>query len=260
MLFLCVTASHIPAARSESAVACCNVVELRQYTLHPGTQKAFTALFEGTFTEPQEATGMTVIGEFEDLDRPNHFVWMRGFQDMVARVTELDRFYQGEVWHAHRDEANGSIEDSGNVLLLQTTSATFGLDNLPARPPLGSDPSPAGLVVVTLYYTAANDARRFGSEFERTFPDLAATQGARTLAVYVTSMEPNNYPRLPVRSGEAIVVWIAGFANATAYVNFETKIAKSEHWIARWNAARAQLSRDPEVLRLVPTAGSRLRG
>lgn len=260
VLFLGVTASRIPAATPGTTVPCCSVVELRQYTLHPGMQTGFTALFETTFTEPQEATGMTVIGEFEDLDRPNHFVWMRGFQDMAARVTELDRFYQGEVWHAHRDEANSSIEDSGNVLLLQTASATFGFDNLPARPAIGNNPSPAGLVVVTLYYTSANDARTFGSEFERIFPALAAAQGARTLAVYVTSAEPNNYPKLPVRGGEPVVAWIAGFANATAYANYEAAIGKDAHWMARWNVARAQLSRAPEVLRLIPTAGSRLRG
>ena len=61
---------------------CCPIVELRQYTLHPGKRDVLIDLFDRKFVESQEALGMKVIGQFRDLDNPNRFVWLRGFRDM----------------------------------------------------------------------------------------------------------------------------------------------------------------------------------
>src|SRR5580700_4776030 len=116
-----------PAAWSpgtQAAVSCCNVVELRQYTLHAGRREPFIELFDRTFADPLDATGMTVIGQFRDLDRPDRFVWLRGFQDMPSRARELAAFYDSNLWHAYRNEANASIDDSDNVLLLEPASPT----------------------------------------------------------------------------------------------------------------------------------------
>src|SRR3546814_4941010 len=67
------------------------VVELRQYTLHPGQRDVLIELFEREFIESQEATGIRVIGQFRDLDDPDRFVWLRGFADLPARARALDR-------------------------------------------------------------------------------------------------------------------------------------------------------------------------
>ncbi len=40
------------------------IVELRQYTLHPGQRDVLIELFERAFIEVQEAGGATVIGQF----------------------------------------------------------------------------------------------------------------------------------------------------------------------------------------------------
>jgi hypothetical protein len=57
---------------------CCPIVELRQYTLHPGKRDVLIDLFDREFIDPQEALGMKVIGQFRDLDDRNRFVWLRG--------------------------------------------------------------------------------------------------------------------------------------------------------------------------------------
>src|SRR5262249_21434026 len=98
---------------------CCPIVELRQYTLHPGRRDALVALFEAEFVESQEACGMTIIGTFRDLDDPDRFVWLRGFSDMETRAAALAAFYGGPVWKAHREAANATMVDSDNVLLLR---------------------------------------------------------------------------------------------------------------------------------------------
>src|SRR5690348_9525558 len=95
-----------------------SLIELRQYTLYDGKRDTLIDLFEREFVESQEAQGMKVIGTFRDLDRPNRFVWLRGFTGMDARLAGLSSFYDGPVWQAHRNEANATMIDSDNVFLL----------------------------------------------------------------------------------------------------------------------------------------------
>ena len=101
------------------------ITELRQYTLHPGRRDELIELFDREFVETQEAVGIQVIGQFYDLDDPNRFVWLRGFNDMSAREQSLTAFYNGPVWKAHRDAANATMVNSDNVLLLKTQSIPF---------------------------------------------------------------------------------------------------------------------------------------
>src|SRR5471030_2209436 len=95
------------------------VLELRQYTLHPGHRDELIALFEREFVETQEAVGSHVLGTFRDLDAPDRFVWLRGFADMAARADALGAFYGGPAWQRHRDAANATMVDSDDVLLLR---------------------------------------------------------------------------------------------------------------------------------------------
>ena len=96
------------------------IVELRQYTLHPQQREVLIDLFDREFVETQEALGMRVLGQFRDLDRPDQFVWLRGFADMPARQRALEGFYGGPVWAAHRHAANATMIDSDNVHLLRS--------------------------------------------------------------------------------------------------------------------------------------------
>src|SRR5512147_612265 len=116
------------------------IVELRQYTLHPGMRDDLIELFDREFVETQEAVGIQVIGQFRNLDDPDQFVWLRGFNDMSARKQSLSAFYNGSIWKAHRDAANATMIDSDNVLLLRLAHPTsgFSLENK-HRPPPGSD-------------------------------------------------------------------------------------------------------------------------
>jgi NIPSNAP len=257
-------AQRAPAAGSpgtQADASCCNVVELRQYTLHPGRREPFIDLFDRTFADPLDATGMTVIGQFRDLDRSDRFVWLRGFQDMPSRAKELASFYDSDLWHAYRNEANASIDDSDNVLLLEPASPTFRFKSIPPRVGTEDAPSPAGLVVATLYYAKADRLSAFATIFDRSLRLRAEASGAHTLAEYLTSTQENNFPRLPVRVGEHVFVWVANFTGPEAYATYQARLAVDKEWTATlWPTAREHLTRDPEVLRLTPTRRSRLRG
>src|ERR1700733_128095 len=94
------------------AVETSPVVELRQYTLHPGQRDVLMSLFEKKFVPGQQAAGIRLHGEFTDTGNPDRFVWLRGFPSMNERPGELDAFYGGPVWKANRTEANATMIDS----------------------------------------------------------------------------------------------------------------------------------------------------
>jgi hypothetical protein len=71
---------------------CCPVVELRQYTLHPGKREVLIELFDREFVESQEQLGMNVLGQFRDLENADRFVWLRGFRNMSERAEGLKSF------------------------------------------------------------------------------------------------------------------------------------------------------------------------
>ena len=246
---------------ANAQASCCNVLELRQYTLHPGRREPFVDLFDRVFADPLDATGMTVVGQFRDLDRPDRFVWMRGFQTMAARAQELAAFYDSDLWHTHRSEANASIVDSDNVLLLEPASSSLQFKDVPPRPPLADPTASGGLLVVTLYYAKPETLAAFGALFEHSLRARLEAAGGTTVAAYITSTQPNNFPRLPIRVGEHIYVWVARFKDTEAYAAYQIRLDADQGWSHKlWPAARDRLNREPEVLRLTPTPRSRLRG
>ncbi|WP_296737657.1 NIPSNAP family protein [Mesorhizobium sp.] len=194
------------------------IVELRQYTLKPGQRETLIALFDREFVETQEATGMTVIGQFRDLDRPDMFVWLRGFEDMTARKNALTAFYDGPVWAAHKDAANATMIDSDDVLLLKPAWRGAEFDLRPAAAEaksMSDDRRLPGFVEISIHHlqpgTEASFAERFRTE---TLPQM--TDGAQVLAAFITERAENTFPRLPVRAGETVFVAVTAAAGAAA--------------------------------------------
>lgn len=63
-------ASCVMTLTSEStapAALDCRVVELRQYTLHPGRRDTLIELFDCEFVDSQDAVGIHVLGQFRDF-------------------------------------------------------------------------------------------------------------------------------------------------------------------------------------------------
>ena len=69
------------------------VIELRDYLIRDGMTRDFVRYFEEHFLFSQRETGMHVLGQFEVVDAPSRFVWIRGFEDMATRRRGLERFY-----------------------------------------------------------------------------------------------------------------------------------------------------------------------
>jgi hypothetical protein len=232
----------------------CAVVELRQYTLHPGKRDVLIEIFDREFVEPQEALGMSLLGQFRVVDDPNRFVWMRGFEDMPSRLAGLTGFYTGPVWMANRSAANDTMVDSDNVLLLRPAWPGSGLNHLPnRRPAAGSEEVPPGLVDITVFSlkTAADGALLDFCQGKMT--SVLENAGALNVAWYVTEEADNNFPRLPVRTGEHVLVGVAVFRDEAHYDAF----IKSGAWDRLIAPALEQwLSGNTQSMRLTPTARS----
>jgi quinol monooxygenase YgiN len=237
------------------------IVELRQYTLHPGQRDTLIELFDREFVETQEAVGMQVIGQFHNLDDADQFVWLRGFNDMEAREQSLNAFYSGPVWKAHRDAANATMIDSDNVLLLRLAHPSSGFSLNGNRAPVGSSAKQDGFIACTIYYFDAPVESKFIHYFEDIVKPTLTDAGASILASFVTEDSPNTFPRLPVREGENVFVWFAGFRDEEAYELHLATLAESKAWKDKIsNSLSRKLKRRPEVLKLSPTSRSRLTG
>jgi hypothetical protein len=221
------------------------IVELRQYTLHPGRRDALIGLFDSEFVESQEDTGIKVIGQFRDLDDPNTFVWLRGFPSMAQRARSLASFYDGPIWQQNRGAANATMIDSDNVLLLRPArpNSTFQLDR---GRPVGNELHP-GIVEATILYFKTLADSAISATFEQEIAPAVQSLGGTILGSFVTEPSANTFPRLPVREGECVFVWFAGFAENTKRDSVLTAIEPI-----------AGLQDQPQVLRLDPTSRSLL--
>ncbi|WP_051581023.1 NIPSNAP family protein [Pseudonocardia acaciae] len=240
------------------------VVDLRQYTLFPGTRDRFVALFDGEFVEAHEALGSRAIGQFRDLGDPNRFVWMRGFPDMPGRERALNAFYNGgPAWAAHGETARSMLIDSTDALLLKPVrpDSGFALDDPAQRPPIDSD-APDGVVIATIHHFEKPVSTAFVDFYETVVLPVLRDSGAhRLLGMFETKHSPNNFPRLPIREGENVFVTFTGFKNVEKYHEFMTALGRNRKtWKERvYPELTGQLLMPPRTLRLAPTTRSQLR-
>jgi quinol monooxygenase YgiN len=199
----------------------CAVVELRQYTLHPGRRDELIELFEREFIESQESTGMCLLGLFRDADRDERFVWIRGFRDMEERLAALQAFYGGPAWRQHSDAANVTMVDVSDVLLLR-----------PLDPIVMPEPARRPTAIASIAHVAADST---AEQCRLVAGELAG--GASWSVRLATLHAPNSFAALPVREDAEVVVVLSDGVTGLPQIG----------------AAKI------EYLRLAPTARSRLR-
>lgn len=244
------TAENKPAAASAD-----RVFELRQYTLHEGRRDTLISMFESNFIEPQNALGANIYGVFRDLDDPDRFVWIRGFSSMAARPKTLGDFYGGPVWQSLRNEANKTMVDSDNVLLLKPLTPN---DGLVLHPP--TDSKSDGVVSAMIYYVGDVDAEKFGVFYNSDILPKLKTLNAHVIAQFVSEESPNNFPKLPVREKDRVFIWLGQWKNVAELDTFLDRYKRLSG--LRDSAPEALLPafmRKPEILRLKPAQRSPLK-
>lgn len=235
------------------------VVELRQYTLHPGRRDTLIDIFDHHLVESQEETGMKIIGQFRDLDRPDYFVWMRGFDGMEARRQSLEAFYNGPVWAKHKDAANATMIDSDDVLLLRPAWPDAGFDLAGARRPSPGDKAVDSrserILVAAIHHILPGKKQEFSALYRREAMPLAA---GRLIAAFISEHAENTFSRLPVRADENVFVALRVFDTVGEHAASTARLAASPEWQAFAAGAGKLETRPAETLRLTPTSRSLL--
>lgn len=225
------------------------IFELRRYRLRPGQREALVALFEREFVETQEEAGMTLHGFYRDEADPDAFVWMRSFPDMARRATALASFYGGDAWKRWAADANATMLNSDNVLLLKPANGAA---------PLSGRYGPGGVVTIATCALAPGREGDFAGTWARDVRPLVESAGARIDGAFVTEHGPNTFPRLPVRVGHSVFVWISAFPNRAALAGHTATLARSPRWTgSAFPWLDAQLWQPLETAILTPTARSR---
>lgn len=179
-------------------------IELRQYAMKPGRRDELIALFEREFIETQEAAGIRLIGLFRDLDRPDQFVWLRGYPTPADRKPALEAFYTSDHWFAHRAATNATMVSSDDVLLLRPLDGSKAVE-ASAAIPAGVQPA-RGVVVLGLHRLSGPDDPLI-ARFEADIAPALAQAGLEVRDALITDPAPNVFPRHPVREGEWVLVW-----------------------------------------------------
>jgi hypothetical protein len=221
------------------------VIELRQYLLQPGVRDQFVALFDSELAHTQEAVGISVLGQFRDLDRPDAFVWMRGFPDMDSRAAALHEFYYGPVWARHRDVANPMMRDSDDVLLLEPVDL---------GPLAGANNTWVGVLYVEICNLEPGATYHYLDQYNRQVAPALRAAGAQPLAALRTLHAVNTFPRLPVREDVNVAVTLTSFPSAS---HAESALGQPE-LAAAAAAVATEVGAAPLRLRLTPTPGSAL--
>jgi hypothetical protein len=216
-------------------------------------------VFDEAFVEGQEAQGMHIVGQFRDLDDPDRFVWLRGFADLPARAAALNGFYSGPVWKERGGEANATMVDSANALLLKPIELGPAYPALDAsRPPIGSTEIPPSVVAGAVYHRGSPDDG-FPEYFADQIAPALQSTGATLAATFETLPAENNFPPLPLRA-ETVLAWFAVFPDDTAYAEHRRQLAASRTWQTKiLPEITCRSVAPPQNLRLRPTARSQFR-
>ena len=203
---------------------------------------------------------MRVVGQFRARHDPDRFVWLRCFESMETRLAALEEFYGGSVWSEHRLAANATMIDSSDVLLLRAVDGACDALLTAGDRPDQDDPALDGGLVAAVIAPLRSDAST-ARALELAGAVAAAASGAlgadAWLGALVSERSANTFPRLPVREGENVLVWLARFRDAS---HLRAARGRSRPWTRRLAPVlRGELAGVERVLELEPTRRSFLR-
>ena len=193
-----------------------NVIELRDYVLKPGQREKFTQYFEQHFTQSQVDLGGYPLNWFKVDGAPDNFLWIRGFTDMASRSKFLPAFYYGPVWKQYGTEANSMLANNDNVYLL--TPLTLNNGTLQTGMAINSSllKGNKGIALVD-FYIANTKLDKLKAAFAKYYLSAFKAAGIDNYTLWVSELEKNDFPRLPVFQDGNLLAVITFYKDETEY-------------------------------------------
>jgi hypothetical protein len=175
---------------------------------------------------------------------------------MEVRHRALTAFYDGPVWAEHGPQANATMLDSDNVLLLRPLSVGSGFVGCPSERPQAGAPEPDRFVSATIWSFPPGPSDGIALIRDGLLPVLDKT-GPAPLAVLTTETAHNTFPRLPVRTEENVAAVFTSYPDENAHRQHLAEV--QAHPLARDEilpAIKREQTAAPQTLRLAPTGRS----
>ena len=94
------------------------IVELRVYTLRPGTRDAFRRRFTDEIAPMLARFGIAVIAGLPSLHDEHSFTLIRAFPSLAEREAQLASFYGSDEWRSRHEAAvMGMIEQYATCVI-----------------------------------------------------------------------------------------------------------------------------------------------
>lgn len=74
------------------------IYEIRHYVARPGRREELARYMDRTVIPHMASHGMAVVGSYQDLEREDDYVWIRGFDDQEHRSATLATAYGAPAW------------------------------------------------------------------------------------------------------------------------------------------------------------------
>lgn len=102
------------------------VVEIRSYTLKPGTADEFNRLFHEQALPLLRAAGTDVVTARACLHDPESYVLMRAYPSAAARDISQDQFYGSAAWREGPREAVLACIEHYTTVVIEADEALIG--------------------------------------------------------------------------------------------------------------------------------------
>jgi hypothetical protein len=202
----------VPGGTASAQIERVGVLELRDYLINHGQRERFIDYFEANLIAPQRSLGAYVLGSYRVKNNEDNFFWMRGFESMKSRSAFLPAFYYGDFWKQHKKIPNDLLANNDNVYLLRPLMLIK--DSLVAVNFVNSASlNPGKGIAVIDFYISNTKLDKLLKLFANEYLSLWGECGINRYTLWVSEMEKNDFPILPVFQDKNLLVVISFFQN-----------------------------------------------
>ena len=100
------------------------LVEIRRYEIKPGRRDEFVTWFEAEAMPAMQSAGLNILGVFVDVENPDVFFYLKGFETDGERERLNSAFYQSELWISALKDRALEMETGYEVALVRSTAGS----------------------------------------------------------------------------------------------------------------------------------------
>lgn len=235
-------------------------LEIRNYLLKPQMLEHFIDYFEAQYIFAQQALNMYTLGQFRVIGQPDHFVWLRGYENMQMRNHGLQKFYGGPVWQKYGSLSVAMLVDVSEVHLLRPLDEKADLtggrnaDTVAAALSDATISLETGMIAVDFYQALPGNRDALIDAFQTHLAPAYSNEGIQLRGCFVAEMSENTVSYMPAIQNEHEFVVITAYESEEVGQVRRTNLAQLTK-----QALSSFLAGAPETLLLSPTLRSPLR-